>query len=292
MPPRKILLATDLSCRCDRALDRAAALAVEWGAQIVILHAIQRTETAGNIPSWWRRPLDPREVALRRVRDDLPGNVDVQSVVEYAEPAPLILKTARQLGCELIVTGVVREETLGRAALGTTIEKVVRQAEVPVLVVNSRPRGSYRSVVVATDFSDASRAALESALALLPAARMSLFHAFEFPFDGFIDDKMAMRDAGARQAAAESQAFLNATPAVARSRRTIEKICEYGVPEWLLSDLAERGDADLVALGTVGRTGLANMLIGSIAQRLITRLPVDMLVVRQPGVRAREASSD
>lgn len=225
------------------------------------------------------------------MRDDLPGNVEVQLVVEYAEPAPLILKTARQLGCELIVTGVVREETLGRALLGTTIEEVVRQAEVPVLVVNLRPRGAYRSVVVATDFSEASRVALESTLALLPAARISLFHAFEIPFDGFIEDKMAMRDAGARQATADSQAFLDATPAVARSGRTIEKICEYGVLEWLLSDLAERGGADLVALGTVGRTGLASMLLGSIAQRLITRLPVDMLVVRQPGVRAREASS-
>jgi len=286
MPPRKILLATDLSCRCDRALDRAAALALEWGAQLVVLHAVQGTEAAGNIPPlWWRPPLDPREAALRRLRDDLPGDVDVQIVVEYAEPAPLILETARRLGCELIVTGAMREETLRRALLGTTIEEVVRHAEVPVLVVNLRPRGAYRSVVVATDFSDASRAALETALALLPAARMSLFHAFEIPFDRAIDDKMAMRDAAARQAAAESQAFLDATPAVARSGRTIEKICECGVLEWLLSDLAARGDADLVALGTVGRTGLASVLLGSVAQQLITRLPVDMLVVRRPGVQ-------
>jgi len=286
MLPAKILLATDLSCRCDRALDRAAALAVEWGAQLVVVHAMQASGSASNIPLWWRQPLDRREAALRRARADLPGGVEVQVVVEYAEPAQLILDTARQLGCELIVTGVMREETLGRALLGTTTEKVVRNAEVPVLAVNRRAGGPYRSVVVATDFSEASRAALETALALLPAARMSLFHAFEVPFDGFIEDKLAMRDAGARQAEAECQAFLDATPAVARDGREVAKICEYGALEWLLADLAERGDADLVALGTVGRGGLASALLGSVAQRLLARLPVDMLVVRQP-VRAR-----
>jgi len=39
-PPKAILLATDLSARCDRALDRAALLASEWQAQLIIVHAL------------------------------------------------------------------------------------------------------------------------------------------------------------------------------------------------------------------------------------------------------------
>jgi hypothetical protein len=34
-PPRRIILATDLSARCDRALDRAAALASAWQAELM-----------------------------------------------------------------------------------------------------------------------------------------------------------------------------------------------------------------------------------------------------------------
>lgn len=41
MPPHRILLASDLSSRGDRALDRAAQLAQQWGAELLILHAIE-----------------------------------------------------------------------------------------------------------------------------------------------------------------------------------------------------------------------------------------------------------
>jgi nucleotide-binding universal stress UspA family protein len=41
------------------------------------------------------------------------------------------------------------------------------------------------------------------------------------------------------------------------------------------------GDVDLVVLGTEGRTGLAGVLLGSVAQRLLSRLSVDVLVVRR-----------
>jgi len=41
-PPKKILLATDLSSRCDRALDRAAALAARWQSALVVLHVLEK----------------------------------------------------------------------------------------------------------------------------------------------------------------------------------------------------------------------------------------------------------
>jgi hypothetical protein len=48
-PPRTILCATDLSSRCDRALDRAALLARHWQAQLVVVHALQ---TATEFIEW------------------------------------------------------------------------------------------------------------------------------------------------------------------------------------------------------------------------------------------------
>jgi nucleotide-binding universal stress UspA family protein len=40
-PPKTILLATDLSSRCDRAMDRAAQLASLWGARLVVLNVLE-----------------------------------------------------------------------------------------------------------------------------------------------------------------------------------------------------------------------------------------------------------
>jgi hypothetical protein len=60
MTPKKILLATDLSCRCDRAMDRAVALATEWQAQLVVLHVLQEPAPVTDLPSWRRRPIHVR----------------------------------------------------------------------------------------------------------------------------------------------------------------------------------------------------------------------------------------
>jgi nucleotide-binding universal stress UspA family protein len=131
-------------------------------------------------------------------------------------------------------------------------------------------------VVVATDFSESSRCALEAALALLPAANVSPFHAFDLPFEGLIDNKSA-----ARAAMAESKAFLAATQAVADSGHSIATLREYGDASALLQDLVQARGIDLVVLGTEGRSGLAHVLLGSVAQRLLSRLPADMMVVRR-----------
>ena len=114
---------------------------------------------------------------------------------------------------------------------------------------------------------------------MVPSAKVTLFHAFDVPFEGFVDDKAAARAAMAGAAMAESQAFLAATPAVAASGRNIDTICEYGDASALLQDLSQARGVDLVALGTEGRTGLAHVLLGSVAERLLKSLPVDTLVL-------------
>ena len=282
MIPKTILLATDLSCRCDRALDRATALAAEWNARLVVLHALQEPARISDLPSW-RRPPDPSQAARRRVYEDLRGaeGVKIDVIVDRGDPPSVILETAERLGCDLIVTGMARDETLGRVLLGDTVEKLARKANAPVLVVKSRPRGPYRNVIVATDFSEGSRHAFEVALAMLPQAQMTLFHAVEVPFEGLIDDKMEARAAAENQARAECQAFLAATPAVAASKRPVEVVCECGEVGALLQDLAQTRGADLVVLGTEGHSGLASVLLGSVARYLLNALSIDTLVARR-----------
>jgi nucleotide-binding universal stress UspA family protein len=282
MTDRSILFATDLSCRTDRALDRSTMLAREWGARLVVVHVVSGPDPVTDLPSW-REPQDPLEVAWRRVRADVQDveGIDIDVLVERGEPSAVVLEKIDGLAPELVVTGVARDEALGRMTLGGTVEKLVRASTVPVLVVKSRPRVPYRNVVVATDFSEGSRNALEAALELFPESRLTVFHAYEVPYETLLDDRMAAREAVARHVREECQAFLDATPAVAASGRSIEQLCEYGEASALLHDLVQVREIDLVVLGTQGRSGLAQMLLGSVAERLLVRLPVDVMVVRR-----------
>lgn len=63
--PKRILLATDLSARCDEALDRAVQLAAQCGATMHVLHVIEK-HAKFHLPSWRRdRPEESRWVGWR-----------------------------------------------------------------------------------------------------------------------------------------------------------------------------------------------------------------------------------
>jgi nucleotide-binding universal stress UspA family protein len=284
-----ILLATDLSVRCDRALDRAVKLAIESSAHLLVAHAIPSLISAEDQLTW-RQPANPLEAARRTIRADLSdySQLDVDVLVEHAEPAEMILNAIQRVPCDLIITGMARDEAVGRVNLGRTANTLVHETDVPVLVVKSRVRNTYDRIVVATNFSDGSRSALETTLALFPQAQVTLFHAYDVLYETFIDDMAAARDAMYRKVMAESREFIAATQADEVAKARVSPVCEYGYAGTLLSDRVQANEIDLVVLGTESRGGLVGFLLGSTAQRLATELPVDVLLVRRR--RAQRAS--
>jgi hypothetical protein len=63
--------------------------------------------------------------------------------------------------------------------VGTTMEKIVRKGDRPVLAVKRPVRAPYDRVLVATDFSDPLRQALRLGLRLAPGAKIYLLHAYQ-----------------------------------------------------------------------------------------------------------------
>ncbi len=289
-PSRRILLATDLSCRCDRAQDRAALLAEQWGAKLIVLHVLEGSEPS-DLPSWRRSLGTAAEIAERRIRADLEGRaVDWEVVLERGDPAEAILRQATERECGLVVTGLARDEMFGPVVLGSAVDWLVRRAPMPVLVVKNRPHRPYTELVVATDFSEPSRHALECALGLFPEARLTLFHAYRVPFAGFLG-REAHQDEFHATAAAECAAFLSRVQAPPAALAQMRNLIEYGSPDELISTYVRDRPVDLVVLGTQGRSGLSGFLVGSTAERLLSYLPCDVMMVRGPTPAAAQAEA-
>src|SRR3546814_3528437 len=66
------------------------------------------------------------------------------------------------------------------------VDHIVRNAQAPALVVRCRATGPYERVVVATDLSDCSRAALLSAARLFPGSDLTVVHAFHVPYEAWL----------------------------------------------------------------------------------------------------------
>lgn len=287
-PPKKILLATDLSARCDRALDRAAALAVAWHAELVVVHALEQDDDfyaamlEERLPSW-RPQSDPAAVVVEQLRRDLRQAVpNVVTVAEKGKPDELVLRVAKERGCELIVTGIARDETLGRFGLGTTVDKLLRRSRLPLLVVKQRARGAYEDIVVATDFSPSACEAVRVAAAFFPERKLDLFHAYAAPGMGGAPAPEVLRAQQQEIFAEETARFLAESGIALERTRRFGLIVEEGEPGQLIRQYVRDRGVDLVVLGTQGRGVLADLFLGSTAREILSTLSCDALVVREP----------
>lgn len=287
-PPRKILLATDLEARSDRALDRAIQLARQWNAELVVVHALEshaleaRAPWYEDLPSW-RRPPDPAIAVEKQIRQDIREPVsDLRIVVKPGEAADVILEIAAQERCDLIVLGVAHDRGFGWTHLGRTVEYLVRRAPVSVLVVKTRASGAYRHVLVGTDFTDEARHGLSVATRLFPEAAFAIMHAFEMPYRALMGSSQLGRDFSAMEQD-EIDAFVRDADIPANVRPRIVKLIEHGPPEMMIHNYVVDQSADLTVIGTVGRGTLFHLLIGGHAAKIVNGTPSDILVVRTSG---------
>ncbi len=143
----------------------------------------------------------------------------------------------------------------------------------------------FRHVLVATDFSECSRAALEAGIELAKRydAALTLVHVFVLPAYVYMDIvPMAVDiEAPARQAAEEE---LQKALAVARAQLpSAQAVMRQAGATWEeILETARAVNADLIVLGTHGRTGVSHALIGSIAERVVRHAHVPVLTICRP----------
>jgi nucleotide-binding universal stress UspA family protein len=289
--PRRILLATDLTSGCDRALDRASQLATEWRAQLHVVHALEASPPSipiGVDPAdYLHRHPSSRNEAMRligRSLDDSPPGATIH-LEENAAPAAAILAVAQRESCDLIVLGESRQRLLG-PILESTIEQVMRQSPISVLVVRDRPRQPYRHLLVGTDFTDEARQALVVAASLFEAASITVMHAFSVPYLSMLDATPDGHAWTATQLEKLHEHVAAAGLPEARSK-TIRCSVESGPPGAMLGRYVQEKDADLTVIGAHARGMLFDAVVGN-SRRIVDAVPGDLLMVRA----TRAASSD
>lgn len=279
----RLLCATDLSSRSDRALRRAATLAREAGGELILLSVVDDDRPEVLVASE-RRQVSALLAEITRSLPEMRG-LRPRLRVEAGDPFDAIIRVAEEEAAELIVMGEHRKRLLLDMFVGTTIERVVRRGRRPVLMVH-RPAGQpYRRVLAAIDGSEPSAQALRAALRLGFAQRgeVVVFHAFQQPGKGspFLADRSAAAMAG-RAAASAAQAhgeigrYLDG---LGLEGPLPEIAVAEGAPGEAMRRVADRLSADLAVIGTRGHGAMGRLALGSVAEEALRTLDCDVLVV-------------
>jgi Universal stress protein UspA and related nucleotide-binding proteins len=280
---KKIVVGTDFSSRSDRAIRRATILAKSLSASLTLVHAVDDDQAPRLVETGRAAAeilLAEQVLAIRQI-----DGVACQSLVVFGDASTAFLQACKDLEPDLAVIGPHRRHLFRDVFVGTTAERAIRVSRQPVLMANGTPAGEYRHVLLAVDLSTTSAAALNAVnhLGLDRKTALSVLYVFDAPvastmlFSGIGKADVAdyVRDHELR-ASQELNEFLQrhgtppATTFVRRADRPIAPI---------ILQLAHELGADLVAVGTHGRTGLMKMLLGSVAEQVLRDADVDVLTV-------------
>ncbi len=272
-----VLVAIDGSAASDIAVDLAAGLAWPEGTTIRVVQAIDLGPGlfGGPWPSLALAQAGELEDAIRiqaradveRARELLEApSRSVTTTLEDGRAATVILDEAGAMPADLVVIGSRGHGAIATMVLGSTSAEVIDHASVPVLVARG-PR--VDRAVLAWDGSPTASAALD-------AVRKWAILA---------DTDVRVVTVAAHEAdAVEAQRF--ADEAVARLReagRTAATEVREGDAATEIIQAAQAVSADLIVIGTHGRTGLARLTLGSVASNVTRHAPCSVLVVRNPG---------
>ncbi|MGZ5544527.1 MAG: universal stress protein [Limisphaerales bacterium] len=292
-----ILVPLDFSPASVEALDYAVSMAKQFRAAIHLVHVYPPDE-ASSAPGVGHLLFQSAE-AIERLNEELTGihrkhvptfrpeNCHIRGGQPYQE----IVRVAREIGADLIALSTRGYSGLKHLLLGSTAERVVRNAPCPVLVTRKRKQRAkasveafaIRTILVPTDFSQCSLAGTEYAafLAKKLNATLRLFHAM-YPYTNYVFvDRAGVRLSGLAEAVEETaRQEMDALKQMDFLRGLLvqtELLPGLAVDE--ICAAAGEPDVDLIVTSTHGRTGLKHALIGSVAEHVVRYAERPVLVV-------------
>ena len=283
----RLVAATDFSSDAGNAVQRAALLASQQGAELELLHVVSR-RALESVREWVRTPVDVADRLVedtRRLLEQAAASLGTPATARVAVGDVLEEIVASGSGAALLVVGARGLNPLRDALVGTTAEHLLRRCRCPVLLVRTAARESYRNVLAAIDLLPGSGSGLAGAARIAPAAKLTAVHAYEVVFEG------ALRRAGVQTEEIEQHRAQVFQQALAEIRRLSE--AATGDADRFLP-MVERGDAaalilererslgaDLVVISQRTRSAVEALVLGSVTRHVLADAKADVLVVHQ-----------
>ena len=292
---RHVLACVDGPPFSQAVLSHAAAVAKAVGARMTVMHVLE-----SSVPPTAQEPMDPVEWSLRHYDtieylDECQSRFDdlrPDAVIVAGLPAERISAWAHDNGVDLVVLGRGCAQEQPFPGLGDTARRVAEVANASVLLVPALHNGDrpvrYRKVLVPLDGSSRSECVLPLGLAIATAHGGEVVLVHVAPKVELIESSLlnaqaiALRDQLYRHNERAARQYLDWL----RSRlpappNTNTRLLPSGDARRALAHTALEEQADLMVLAASGKSGHADIPVGSVADYLINRLNIPVLLVRQ-----------
>ncbi len=267
---KTLIVPVDFSEQSEYALKVAASLAKKHEAEVLVLHMLELnaamiSSSEGFHPEQTVMLLKYAENKLSKFLDkEYLKDVKLTPIIKHFKVFSEVNDVAEKHNADLIVMGSHGSDGLKEIFIGSNAEKVVRNSEVPVLVIKSdRPDFKVEHFTFACDFNTESVPAFKKAVEFskLLGAKLYLVYV-NTPGDDFLSTADIYK---------RISKFLNE----AKEGMEVEIYNDYSVERGVLN-YSEQCNADIVGIPTHGRKGISHFFMGSIGEDIAnhSKIPV------------------
>jgi nucleotide-binding universal stress UspA family protein len=279
---RKILVAVDGSESSRNALHQAFRLAVDEKCWVTVTSVVPPYE--GEIEILGVKDI---KAALRKPCDDALGEAHrlaekeralIKTVCEEGEVHERIVDLAEAENCDVIVMGRRGMRPVERALVGSVTARVIGHTQRDVLVVPNGTKVGWKKIVLATDGSRYSAAAAERAISFAKAygGELRVLSVVDVPSEFYAEAPAAVEDLVRKAKGFVADVKKQADAAGVPAATFVGEAEAYQA----VNNLALEQKADMIVLGSHGRTGLRRLLMGSVTEKVIGYAPCPVLVVK------------
>ncbi|MGA7097012.1 MAG: universal stress protein [Acidimicrobiia bacterium] len=273
-----VVAGVDLTAMGRRVADRARIVAESSGATLILMHVLEPVAEAMIEPSLAKLLREHQTEQAEKLAGWVQERTNVEVILDVTKGSPSWELAARAKKAGLVVVG---SSSIDAFSVGPVAKRVARKATTDTLIVRRQPRVPYRRIVAATDFSEQSRVAVERSLELFPEAEVTALYSLPSRFDpilaeaGLFDEEIeASREARLAKAEERMAEFADIWEG------KVGTLVVDGPPAKTIEEAVRRRGADLVTVSSRGATSTRMVLLGTVAEGLVTEAPCDVLVAR------------
>jgi nucleotide-binding universal stress UspA family protein len=285
---KKILVPTDGSSPSIIAEQLSALIAEKFHSEATVLHVLSPGLVRSRLGETLAEIYEPTQLGVRFTREHenaykkgkksiseaavlfrQKGIAVEEKLVEHVDPAETIIEEAEKGDYDLIIMGQSAKEEK-EPHLGSMAEKVSQHARTPVLIV--RERSSISRILVPIDGSENARKALEYAAAIAEKinAKITLLYVLE---RGLFKPKS--------EEARKIGALILSKAADEVKGIELHQKLESGNPAKIITQMADKGDYDLIVMGSKGKGARMRFWLGSVSSHVLHYANRSVLIVCQ-----------
>lgn len=270
---KRILVATDLSARSDRAVLRAIKLAEKLQAKLTVINIIDDQIPRGLIDS----SKDIAQDEIKNCLKDYNSQVEIDIKIVEGNAYEQILKASYEEDVDLLVVGIHRHVDSDEPVIGRVIQRLVNFSHKPIIIVRDRSEKDYNKILAPVDFTNSSVISLKFAVNNFPEANFDLIHTYQAPFMGIAGSSSTISE----QAKKASEEDLDEITKDIEKNQPIKinKIIKKGHISNILFEEIEYLHPDLLVIGCSEKHFLARFADASIMDQVLADPPCDVLIV-------------